>query len=40
MQAEFFDDKPLQNISWTEKIKYTLNHLFMHPGDRTGNFSE
>ena len=40
MQAEFFENKIVENISWTEKIKTTFNHLFMAPAHRTYNFSE
>ena len=40
MQAEFFENKFSENISWTEKIKNTLIHLFMPPAHRTYNFSE
>jgi Pyridoxamine 5'-phosphate oxidase like len=40
MQAEFFENKFLDNISWTEKIKNTFTHLFMAPAHRTYNFSE
>ena len=39
MQAEFFENKFLKNISWSEKIKNTFNHLFMPPAHRTYNFS-
>jgi hypothetical protein len=40
MQAEFFENKLLENISWTGKIKNTFNHLFLQPLHRTYNFSE
>jgi hypothetical protein len=40
MHAEFFENKIMENISWTEKIKNTFSHLFMPPVHRTYNFSE
>ena len=40
MQAEFFENKFFENISWTEKIKNTFNHLFMPPAHRIYNFAE
>jgi Pyridoxamine 5'-phosphate oxidase like len=40
MQAEFFENKPVENISWAEKIKNTFNELFMPPAHRVYNFSE
>ncbi len=40
MQAEFFENNTFENISWTEKLKHTFNHLFMPPAYRTYNFSE
>lgn len=39
MQAEYFENNPLTNISWTEKIKTTINHLFLVPTHRIYNFS-
>ena len=40
MQAEFFENKILENFSWSEKIKNSLTHLFMPASHRTYNFSE
>lgn len=40
MQAEFFETRPFENTSWGEKIKHTLNYLFMPSAHRTYNFSE
>lgn len=40
MQAEFFEDKFSENISWTEKLKYTFNQFFMPPSHRIYNFSK
>ena len=40
MQAEFFENRSVENISWGEKIRNTLTHLFMQPAHRTYNFSE
>lgn len=38
MQAEFFENNFFENNSWTEKVKHTLNHLFMPAAHRTYNF--
>jgi len=40
MQAEFFENKLSENISWSEKIKNSFTHLFMAPAHRIYNFSE
>lgn len=40
MQAEFFENTHFEKISWSEKIKNTLTHLFMPPAHRAYNFSE
>jgi hypothetical protein len=40
MQAEFFENKPADNIPWGEKIKKTVAHFFMAPLHRTFNFTE
>ena len=40
MQAEFFENKITQPNSWTEKLKHTFSHLFLHPAHRIYNFSE
>lgn len=40
MQAEFFENKLFENISWTDRVKNTFTHLFMPPAHRTYNFSE
>jgi hypothetical protein len=40
MQAEFFENKFFENISWSEKIKNSFAFLFMPPAHRTYNFSE
>ena len=40
MQAEFFENKPLDNISWTEKIKNSFAYLFMAPAHRIYDFAE
>ena len=40
MQAEFFENKFFENISWSEKIKNSFNYLFMPSAHRTYNFSE
>ena len=40
MQAEFFENKFFENISWSEKIKNTFTHFFMPPAHRTYHYSE
>lgn len=40
MQAAFFENRFLVDISWTEKIKKTFTCLFMAPAQHTYNFSE
>ncbi len=40
INAEFFENKFFENISWSEKIKNTFSYLFMPPAHRTYNFSE
>ncbi len=39
MQAEVFENKFFDNNSWTEKLKNTINHLFMAPAHRIYDFS-
>ncbi|MEO7307411.1 MAG: pyridoxamine 5'-phosphate oxidase family protein [Ferruginibacter sp.] len=40
MQAEFFENKPFENISWAGKIKNSFAHLFMAPPHRIYDFAE
>jgi len=40
MQAEFFENKFYENISWNEKIKNTFNYLFLPAAHRSYNFSK
>lgn len=40
MQAEFSENKIPETNSWTEKLKLSFSHLFLHPAHRTYNFSE
>jgi hypothetical protein len=40
MQAEFFENKPADDIPWSEKIKKTVMQLFIGSLHRTYNFSE
>ena len=40
LQAKFYENKVLENTSWTEKFKNTFNHLFLQPAHRSYNFSE
>ena len=39
MQAEYFENKDLRSLSWTDKIKNSFDHLFMTPTDRVYDFS-
>lgn len=39
MQAEFFENKIIHDISWTEKIKTAIAGLFFSPTHRIYNFS-
>ncbi|CAN5812291.1 hypothetical protein BH11BAC4_BH11BAC4_10180 [soil metagenome] len=39
MQAEYFENPPVENISWQEKIKTTINHLFFTPSHKVFDFS-
>jgi general stress protein 26 len=39
IQAEIFENKFFENISWAEKLKNTFNHLFMAPAHRIYDFS-
>ena len=39
MQAEFFENKSFENISWTEKIKNSFANLFMAPAHRIYDFA-
>lgn len=39
MQAEFFENKVIQQVSWPEKIRSVLTDLFMSPVHRVYNFS-
>jgi general stress protein 26 len=38
MQAEFFENKAVQEVSWTEKIKSVITGLFLAPAHRVYNF--
>jgi len=40
MQAEFFENKPFENVSWAEKIKNSFAYLFMAPAHRIYDFAE
>ena len=40
MQAEFFENKISEDVSWTGKLKNTFSHLFMPPVQRIYNFSK
>jgi len=40
MQAEFFENKFSEDVSWTGKLKHTFSHLFMPPAQRTYSFSK
>jgi hypothetical protein len=40
MQAEFFENRPFENISWGDKIKNTFTHFFTPPAHRMYNFSK
>ncbi len=39
MQAEYFENKQVANVSWTEKLKTAFNHLFVSPSHRVYDFS-
>lgn len=39
MQAEFFENKPADHISWTEKIKTAFSGLFLPSAHRIYDFS-
>jgi hypothetical protein len=39
MQAEFFENKIINDVSWTEKIKAAFAALFLSPAHRVYNFS-
>ncbi len=39
MQAEFFENKTINDVSWTEKIKAAFAGLFMSPAHRIYDFS-
>lgn len=38
MQAEFFENKVIHEISWTEKIRSAITGLFLAPAHRVYNF--
>jgi hypothetical protein len=38
MQAEFFENKPFENISWAGKIRNSFANLFMLPAHRIYDF--
>lgn len=40
MQAEFFENKLSEDVSWTGKLKNTFSHFFMPPVQKTYNFSK
>ena len=39
MQAEYFENKLLQNATWKEKMKGAFTHLFFNPSHRVYDFS-
>ena len=39
MQAEFFENKIITDISWIERIKGIINNLFLPPTHRSYHFS-
>ena len=39
MQAEYFETKHAQNVSWKEKMIGAFNHLFFNPSHRVYDFS-
>ncbi|MEJ7625491.1 MAG: pyridoxamine 5'-phosphate oxidase family protein [Ferruginibacter sp.] len=39
MQAEYFENKLPQNITWKEKMKGAFNQLFFNPAHRVYDFS-
>lgn len=39
MQAEYFENKSLQPVSWKEKMKGAINQLFFNPLHRVYDFS-
>ena len=39
MQAEFFENKIIADISWTDRIKGIINNLFVQPSHRSYHFS-
>lgn len=39
MQAEYFETKQQQNVSWKDKMKGAFNQLFFNPSHRVYNFS-
>lgn len=39
MQAEYFESKQVENISWAEKLKTAFQHLFVSPSHRVYDFS-
>ncbi|MEO6584591.1 MAG: pyridoxamine 5'-phosphate oxidase family protein [Ferruginibacter sp.] len=39
MQAEYFENKARQPLSWTEKMMGAFNHLFFNPAHRVYDFS-
>lgn len=39
IQAEYFENKTAENISWKEKLKYTLSSMFYNPAHRVYDFT-
>ena len=39
MQAEYFENRQFDNVSWKEKLKGALNNLFFTPSHRVYDFS-
>ena len=39
MQAEYFESKPLNNTSWTDKLKLAFSHIFLPPAHKQYDFS-
>ncbi len=40
MQAEFFENKFTEHVSWTEKLKHSFSQLFTAPTHRIYNFTD
>ena len=39
MQAEYFESKPSSNVTWTDKIKLALNHIFLPASHKVYDFT-